>query len=365
MDTVYRSLQRKLNTLGMGYPETDEGYELAVLEALITPEEAEFANKMPIGLHTAQQVAEDMGISVAAATNTLESLAESFLVFRYHDGDEIKYYLLPSMHGFIDFNVKKFTAPVVKNFSKYFSKGMGARIFGTEVPTFRVLPVRTDIVEGGGCLPCDDAEAIIAQQDPNKIVLLPCMCRHSAAWHPKSTGCKHNPDSMDVCLAFGDFADFYIENGLGRYITKEEALAHIRKCNDLGNVVEVLNTKNVEVMCSCCSCCCTVLKAASIFGGSSMNYSSNHHAVHDETACTKCGICIGRCSLHALKQNEAGQIEVDAQRCLGCGLCVTTCATSAMKLYRKPEGRLYLPPEENFMGLYDQQRATRRATGEI
>jgi Fe-S-cluster-containing hydrogenase component 2 len=36
---------------------------------------------------------------------------------------------------------------------------------------------------------------------------------------------------------------------------------------------------------------------------------------------------------------------VDKNRCIGCGLCVTTCPTDAMKLVKKPEENLYLPPE--------------------
>ena len=51
MESIYRQLQRKLNTLGMGLPETDEGYELEYLKEMFTPEDARFALDMELLPH--------------------------------------------------------------------------------------------------------------------------------------------------------------------------------------------------------------------------------------------------------------------------------------------------------------------------
>lgn len=357
MENIYRQLQRKLNTLGPGFPETDEGYELNYLALWYTEEQANFAVKMPLGLHSAQEIADDMEISLEESMRMLNELAKGNLVIRVHDNGEEKFYLLPSMHGFIDFNTNGFTPEVIKNFAKHFANGLGARIFDNEIPVFRILPTGAEVVEEGDLLPCDDVEAIIRKQE--KIVRLPCICRKVAS---NRKTCKNNPETMEMCLAFGTFADFYLEHGIGEEIAADEAVSHMRRCDAEGNTIEILNTRNVEIMCSCCGCCCTVLAAAGKFGGKSMKYASNYVLDYNVNKCVNCGTCVSRCNLRAFKMVD-GKVVLNAHKCLGCGLCVTTCPEKAIKLFRKPVAELYEPPKDNFMELYDYQRQIRRKEG--
>ncbi|MEJ2295984.1 MAG: hypothetical protein P8Y23_14605, partial [Candidatus Lokiarchaeota archaeon] len=46
IDSVYRKLQRHLNTLPIGYPDTKSGVELRLLKYVFSPEEAEIATKL-------------------------------------------------------------------------------------------------------------------------------------------------------------------------------------------------------------------------------------------------------------------------------------------------------------------------------
>lgn len=361
MDTIYRQLQRKLNTLGLGYPSTDEGYELIVLKELYTKEEAEFALKMELGIHTAAEVAEDMGISEEEAEARLVSMSKRSLIFRLHDGNTIKYYLLPVIHGFLEFAIDRFNPTIARYFSKHYMNGMGKRFYGSSEPLFRVLPLRRELVEGDECLPGDDVEAIIRRQD--RIALTECFCRLSANTNPKSTGCKHNTDFSELCMAFGIFADFYVENGNGRYITQEEALEHMRHCDANGNIVEVLNSQDVEVMCSCCPCCCGVMKALMLFGGPSASLASNYRIKYDKDRCVQCGKCGTRCFMKGITVGKDGTVRIAPGNCVGCGLCVTSCAAGALTLHRKHQ--LYTPPTKNVLQLYDYVRELRRETTEI
>ena len=361
MDTIYRQLQRKLNTMGLGYPETDEGYELIVLQELYTEEEASFALAMPLGVHTAAEVAADMGIPEAEAEERLMSMSRRSLVFRLHDGDTVKYYLLPVIHGFLEFAIDRFNPTIARYFSKHYVNGMGKRFYGSTEPLFRILPLRRELVEGDECLPGDDVEAIIRRQD--RIALTECFCRLSANTNPKATGCKYNPDFSELCMAFGIFADFYVENGNGRYITQEEALEHMRQCDANGNVIEVLNSKDVEVMCSCCPCCCGVMKALLMFGGPSADIAGNYQIAYDREKCVQCGKCAARCFMKGITAGKDGKIRVNQDKCVGCGLCVSTCPTGAVTLHRKHQ--LYLPPTQNVLELYDYVRELRRKTTEI
>ena len=356
MEDIYRKLQQKIDTIAMGMPETESGCELEVLKDFFTEEEAAFAVKMPIGSHSAAELAAEMDLPLAEVERMMVSMADHGSVFKYAEDGVNKYYLLPPIHGYVEFNLKRFERDQAKHFSKYFMKAFGGRIWGTPEPTFRILPVNKEVVEEGGCLPCDDAEALVKQH--TRFALIDCQCRKASAQSPKSTGCEHNPDNMQVCLAMDDFADFYVEQGMGEYTTMEKALEQVRKADAQGNTVEVLNTESVEIMCACCSCCCSILKGLKFFGGESAKMASNYRLRHDADACIGCGVCVGRCNLDALKL-EDGKITVNPDLCLGCGVCVSTCPTHAMHICRKPDEEIYTPPGKNMAELYDHLSAIR------
>lgn len=363
METIYRQLQRKFNSIGLGLPETDEGYELNYLAELFTEEEAEFVLKMERGMQTAEEVAASMNIPAAEAAKQLESMAKRNNIFRVRDGEQVKYTIFPIIHGFLEFNVDRFNSVIAKNFGKHYMKGMGRRFYGSQEPLFRVLPIRAEAVEDGGCLDADDVEAIIRRQ--TRIALTPCFCRTSTQSSPKATGCTHNRDFHDTCMVFGIFADFYLENGNATEITVAEALEHIRRCDGDGNIVEVLNTRDVEVMCSCCPCCCGVMKALMFFGGPSKEVASNYKIRFNESACVQCGKCSERCFMKALEKGEDGKVTLIEHNCVGCGLCATTCPAKALTLHRKPEEAVYLPPTDSVVELYDHITSLRRASYEI
>ena len=317
MENVYRQLQKRIDLIGPGFPETEQGYELEYLAEMYSSEEAAFAAKMPSGLLSAKEIAEQMDLPEIEALRILNLLCEHNLVIRVVSEDVEKFYMLPSMHGFIDFNINAFTPFVADRFAKHFKESFGAIVFDQEAPIFRILPINRAVIEGEDILPCDDAEQIIRKQD--KIVRLDCICRKVGSM---KRPCKHNPDNREKCLAFGTFADFYLEHGVGTEISADEAVAHIQKCDTEGNTIEVLNTGDVEVMCSCCGCCCTVLAAAGIFGGRSMKMATNYELIRDESKCIRCGKCADRCNVRAVKKTDDG-IVFQTEKCLACGLCVS------------------------------------------
>lgn len=363
MESIYRQLQRKYNSMGLGLPETDEGYELIYLEELFTPEEADFALRMDKGIQTPEEVAESMGISAQEAAATLESMAKRNNIFRLHDGDVVKYTLFPIIHGFLEFNVDRFNSAIAKSFGKHYMRGMGHRFYGSTEPLFRVLPVRREVVANNECLDVDDVDAIIKRQ--TRIALTPCFCRTSTQSSPKATGCTTCPDFSETCMVFGIFADFYLENGNAREITVEEALEHIHHTDADNNIIEVLNTRDVEVMCSCCPCCCGVMKALMFFGGPSKQFASNYRIQYDESKCIKCGKCAQRCFMKAIVGKEDKSPEMAYENCVGCGLCATNCPTQALTLHKKPENELYLPPTDSVIELYDHITTLRRGSYEI
>ena len=60
-EAIYKKLAMKLDSLPNGFPPTDEGSELRLLEYLFTVEEAELGSNLTKGLEDAATIAERVG----------------------------------------------------------------------------------------------------------------------------------------------------------------------------------------------------------------------------------------------------------------------------------------------------------------
>lgn len=67
------------------------------------------------------------------------------------------------------------------------------------------------------------------------------------------TVCDHTVDNE---LSFGVFAEYRINNGFGRRLSQQEALAIIDETEENAMVLSPLNTQEASGMCICCSCSC-------------------------------------------------------------------------------------------------------------
>jgi ferredoxin len=146
-------------------------------------------------------------------------------------------------------------------------------------------------------------------------------------------------------MAFDGGADYFVQDGRGRYITREEALAIIRKGEESGLVLQPGNNRDSGNLCMCCGCCCGVLRSLKMNPNPARMVSSPFHAVLDRDACAGCGTCLERCPMEAISLPD-GAAEINLERCIGCGLCVTTCPSSALTLARKPEAQQRAVPKD-------------------
>ncbi|GAF76990.1 unnamed protein product, partial [marine sediment metagenome] len=81
MNDIYERLKEHMDRLPGGFPGTETGVELRILERLFSPEEAELAQHLTMKLETAAAIAERAGISEDKAIARLKDMVRKGLLF--------------------------------------------------------------------------------------------------------------------------------------------------------------------------------------------------------------------------------------------------------------------------------------------
>ena len=136
-------------------------------------------------------------------------------------------------------------------------------------------------------------------------------------------------------MSFRTAAEYIIERGLGRRVTKEEAMGIIRQAEEAGLVHATFNTQRLDVICNCCRCHCAWLKTALSQPEPSEAILHTFEPSFDSELCTVCGICVDRCPAGALTLGSAEVPDWNQDRCIWCGVCASGCPEEAITLVEK------------------------------
>ncbi|MGF0033383.1 FAD-dependent oxidoreductase [Bariatricus sp. SGI.154] len=144
-----------------------------------------------------------------------------------------------------------------------------------------------------------------------------CSCRASR----KVLGDGCGDDDYGWCIGVGDFADYCRETGKGHDITKEEALAILKRAEDNGFVHQITNIDGENKIFGICNCnvnICNALRTSQLFNTPNMSRSAYVAHVEKEK-CVACGRCVEYCPAGALKlgqklcTKDGGEIEYPRQ----------------------------------------------------
>ena len=141
-----------------------------------------------------------------------------------------------------------------------------------------------------------------------------------------------------------DHAKHYVDMGIGRYITKEEALDILDKVQDAGLIIQPENSLRPEAICCCCGDCCVLLKPLKNHPRPVDLYVTNYYVEFNPELCNGCGECIDKCQMYARVMVD-GVAQLNPDRCIGCGVCVVVCSSEANKLIKK-EDEAILPKDK-------------------
>jgi len=174
----------------------------------------------------------------------------------------------------------------------------------------------------------------LVKQSSIRFVLNQCVCR-------RGEGCQNYPQDLG-CLFLGDGAAD-LHPTLGREVTVEEALDHVRRAMKLGLVPMVVQSafdawmfgvpyRRTLGVCFCCDCCCAVRRGLRegprSFGEQVGRLPGLTVKVGPE--CVGCGLCVEVCYVRAISICD-GRVVIDVG-CKGCGRCAAVCPTRAITL---------------------------------
>ncbi|MBN2336310.1 4Fe-4S binding protein [Candidatus Bathyarchaeota archaeon] len=329
-ETVYHRLAEHLDQLPGGFPPSPTGAHLRLLKLLFTPEETRLATHLTLEQEEADTIAEKANLTVTKTEQLLSEMIRKGLIFSVQPkhGPTL-YQAIPWVIGIYEFQVNNLNEDLLQALNDYWNTSEPRE--GTwQLNQLRTIPIGESIEPTLEVLPYERVEALIDAND--RFAVAPCICRTKEK--KQGRGCDA---PTETCLMFGEFADFYVKTGRGRFIDKAEAMTILAEANDANLVLNPTNSKYVSAICCCCGCCCGILKGLQQYPKPAEVVVSSFTAQYDPDACVGCGVCLERCQMQAITE-KGGTISFDADRCIGCGLCVSTCPSGALTLARKPEG---------------------------
>ncbi|UCD58630.1 MAG: 4Fe-4S binding protein [Candidatus Hydrogenedentota bacterium] len=342
-EKIYEKLIDKLNRYPSGAPRTERFIEL--LKTLFNEDEAEVALDLPIFPTPLPSICEMLGRDEVELKPILESMADKGLAYhRKQEGKDI-YSLLPLVPGifelqFMKGEVNERTKKLADLFDDMWRSGWAEDLFASKTQMARVIVMEKEIPGGVEVFPYERVSKFI--EDADYLALAVCYCRHEMELLGKSCG-----RPKDVCLQFGPFAQYVVERGFGRQITKEEAYKVLDMAEEEGLVHLSDNAqKRINFVCNCCGCCCGILGGITRLHKPHAVATSHFVVDIDTDTCSACEACVDRCHFGALRVNETA--EVDPEKCLGCGLCNMVCPTESLSMKRREQ---IAEPKHNFREL--------------
>lgn len=326
-EKIYQKLAKHLDNLPGGFPETDTGVEYRILKRLFTPEEAEFALHLTLIPEESRVVARRAKISAQEASRRLEAMAQKGLIYRIDSkNSQPKYLALQFAIGIWEFHVNDLDEGLARDMGEYMPVLFDQ---AWKRPQLRTIPVNKSLSGQLKVMTYENAEEMV--KHVRKSVVAPCICRREFGLLGK--GCDK---PVEVCLIFDGAAEYYLQNGLGREIDRQEVLDILKIAEEAGLVLQPSNSRKIANICCCCGDCCGVLRNLKRYPKPASLASTPFFAVVDIESCEGCGVCKDRCQMDAVRLVDE-KASVDRDRCIGCGLCVSTCPAGALTLARKPE----------------------------
>jgi len=342
---VYQKLKNHLDTLPVGYPSTESGVELKILKNLFTHQQAKMAMKLDFIAKPLKKIYRKVrkeNISIEELEQILDKMYSDGLINRginEENGENIKYYAnAPFAIGIYEYQLNRLNKEFIDLAEQYFEEAFIDEYNVSGIPQLRTIPIEQAVETTSAVATYDDFRQVI-EDCGGPIAVADCICKKEKDLLGEP--CKQT-DLREICFSFRNAAKLYEEKGLGRFISKEEALEILEQAQKDGLVLQPGNSQRPMCICCCCGCCCGILRNQKNYDAPVKFFATNYYAKVDSELCIGCGVCETRCNMDAVTiKDEISNINLD--RCIGCGVCVPTCPEEAISLIQKEEE--IIPPK--------------------
>ncbi len=338
---IYKVLAKKLDEMPNGYPATDNGVELKILRKIFTPEEAEMATKLKSLPETVEQIAKRLEKTIPVMQQILDFMAEKGQIACMKLSGQDRYMLIPFIIGIYEFQLNRLDNELAELFDEY-APFLMKTVGGAEPALTRVVPVNAKIDPELEILPYENVMMIL--EKARSFSVRHCICR----WHQALEGnlCKH---SLETCLYFSGEENAFEKSGIGRPISKEDAIKILEETEKEGLIHNTYNIDSGHIfICNCCPCCCGLIKGMKEHKAPWLMARSNFVAYIDQDTCQNCSICLKkRCPVDAITESD-DIYTVIPERCIGCGVCTTSCPSESIILRHRPDSEHNTPAKNLF-----------------
>lgn len=334
---VYRDMlevmqQRRGPYAGLDIPEF---YEL--VELLFTPEQAEVNNFLKARPATAERIARAADREKDDLVAILEKMADLGLCETIVRNGVRFYRGAPFMPGIFEYQFMpgretdrdQETARMIHRYKKAYQAVKGAT--RVSFATTRVITVDRKIDAGNTIHTYDQVATYIDKYD--SISINTCYCRHAAKLRGEDT---HAMPSQ-VCMTFGDMAEYTIERLGARPVNQDEAHEILDQAEEAGLIHMSRNTSDdISFLCNCDRWHCEVVTTMLKQPKPGIVFNSGFEPKFNSARCIACEVCLERCPPEALTMGDNDVPVVDLDLCFGCAVCATGCSEEAILMVAKP-----------------------------
>lgn len=300
-----------------------------ILKSMIDENQAELLISLP---GTAEEMAKKLGREVSSVEADLQDMFRKGLTFKKTKGGVTTWRAPAHLAQFHDASILWPEAPpsFMALWRKYMEEDWPAlaKVIGKVMPKpfTRVIPVEKSLSGRMQILAPDNVRELLEKSE--RFAVTKCTCRLS----------MRNCDApVEVCLQLNKGAEYAVERGSGREVSREDALRIMEAAEAAGLVHVTMNKAGIgHFLCNCCGCCCQSFTLLISDGVPLCDPSRFRPEVNTE-ACTACAACEDRCWFDAIQVGDGNVAVVNEKKCMGCGQCALACPEEAITMVEARE----------------------------